>query len=42
MMFIRLYELGKSLEDQETMHFCEEILETFEKHNINDYIVWKR
>ena len=42
MMFIRLYELVNLLGDQETVHFCEEILQTFEKHYINDHIVWKR
>lgn len=41
-MFIHLYELAKSLGDTETMRFCEEILETFEKHHINDHIEWKR
>ena len=41
-MFIHLYELAKSLGDEETMHFCEEILEIFEKHHINDHIEWKR
>lgn len=40
-MFIHLYELAKSLGDTETMRFCEEILETFEKHHINDHIEWK-
>lgn len=41
-MFIHLYELAKSLGDTETMHFCKEILETFERHHINDHIEWKR
>ncbi|OGO05178.1 MAG: HNH endonuclease [Chloroflexi bacterium RBG_13_56_8] len=41
-MFIRLYELSKSLGDEETMRFCEEILETFTKHHINDHIEWDR
>ncbi len=41
-MFIHLYELSKSLGDTETMRFCEEILETFEKHHINDHIEWQR
>ncbi len=41
-MFIHLYELAKSLRDEKTMHFCEEILETFEKHHIDDHIEWKR
>jgi 5-methylcytosine-specific restriction endonuclease McrA len=41
-MFIHLYELAKALGDAETMHFCQEILETFERHHINDHIEWKR
>ena len=41
-MFIHLYELSKELGDKNTMQFCEEILETFEKHHINDHIEWKR
>jgi hypothetical protein len=41
-MFIRLYELAKSLEDIETKDFCAEILDVFEKRNVNGHIVWKR
>lgn len=41
-MFIHLYELANSLNDEETIHFCQEILETFEKHHINDHIEWKQ
>lgn len=41
-MFIHLYELAKSLEDYETMRFCEEILQVFEQHHVNDHIEWKR
>lgn len=41
-MFIHLYELAKSLGDTETLRFCEEILEIFEKRHINDHIEWKR
>ena len=41
-MFIRLYEMAKSLEDIETMNFCSEILEVFEKNNINGHIEWKK
>lgn len=41
-MFIHLYELAKSLGDKETMRFCTGILETFEKHHINDHIEWKQ
>jgi len=41
-MFIRLYELSKSLGDNETKNFCSEILEVFEKNGVNGHIVWKR
>ncbi len=41
-MFIRLYELAKSTNDTDTMKFCEDILETFEKHNINGHIEWNK
>jgi len=41
-MFIRLYEMAKSIEDLETMNFCSEILEVFEKNNINGHIEWKK
>lgn len=41
-MFIRLYELAKSQQDETLQKFCTEILEVFEKHNINGHIEWKR
>jgi len=41
-MFIRLYELAKSLGDEKMMRFCAEILEVFEKHSINGHIEWRR
>ena len=41
-MFIRLYELAKSEGNEELKKFCANILETYEKHNINDHIVWKK
>ncbi|MBI1975828.1 MAG: HNH endonuclease [Candidatus Vogelbacteria bacterium] len=40
-MFIRLYELAKSEKNQELMKFCADVLETYERHNINGHIVWK-
>lgn len=40
--FIRLYELAKKENNQPLLQFCAEILEVFEKNNINDHIVWKR
>lgn len=41
-MFIRLYELAKSEGNEELKKFCTDILETYEKYNINGHIVWKR
>jgi 5-methylcytosine-specific restriction endonuclease McrA len=41
-MFIRLWETSKRLGDKETQKFCEEILSTYEKYNINGHIEWKR
>jgi 5-methylcytosine-specific restriction endonuclease McrA len=37
-MFIRLYELAKSQQDETLQKFCAEILEVFEKNNINGHI----
>lgn len=41
-MFIRLYELAKSEGNEELKKFCTDILETYEKYNINGHIIWKR
>jgi len=41
-MFIRLYELAKSENNAELMKFCTDVLETYEKHNINGHIVWEK
>jgi 5-methylcytosine-specific restriction endonuclease McrA len=41
-MFIHLYELAKSLGDNETQIFCTEILEVFERNGVNGHIVWKK
>lgn len=41
-MFICLYELAAKERNQELKKFCVDVLETYEKHNINDHIVWKR
>jgi hypothetical protein len=40
-MFIKLYEAAKSIGDEETMKFCADVLETYERHNINGHIIWK-
>jgi len=41
-MFIRLYELAKSEGNLELMEFCVQILEVFEKNNVNGHIIWNR
>src|SRR3989344_1546990 len=41
-MFIRLYELAKSEKNEELIKFCADVLKTYEKHNINGHIVWKK
>ncbi len=41
-MFIRLYELAKIEGNQELIKFCTDILETFEMHNINGHIEWRK
>jgi len=41
-MFIKLWETAKRLEDEKTQNFCEEILNTYEKYNINGHIEWKK
>jgi len=41
-MFIRLYELAKSIGDKETQKFCADILEVFEKSGVNGHIEWKK
>lgn len=41
-MFIRLYELSKSIGDKEIENFCTEILVVFEKNNINGHMEWKK
>jgi len=41
-MFIRLYELAKNEGNDDLKNFCAQILETYEKYNINSHIVWKR
>ncbi|MEK7664232.1 MAG: HNH endonuclease signature motif containing protein [Patescibacteria group bacterium] len=41
-MFIRLYDLVKAEKNEELMKFCVDILETYEKHNINGHIIWEK
>ena len=41
-MFIRLYELSKTQNDQHLENFTKEILELYEKYNINGHIDWDK
>jgi len=41
-MFIRLYELAKNNDDKELIKFCTDVLQVYEKNNINGHIVWKK
>lgn len=41
-MFIRLYELAKTNNDKELIKFCGDVLQVYEKNNINGHIVWKK
>ncbi len=41
-MFIRLYDLAKSQNNEELEQFCIDILETYEKYNINGHIIWNK
>jgi len=41
-MFIRLHDLSKSINDIETQNFCTQILEVFERNNVDGHIIWKK
>lgn len=41
-MFIRLYELAKKEKNDELEKFCADVLETYEKYNINSHIIWEK
>jgi len=41
-LFIRLYDLAKSENNEALIKFCTEILVVFEKNNINGHIEWIR
>lgn len=41
-MFIRLYELAKSEKNEALKKFCADILRTYEEHDINGHIAWKK
>jgi len=37
-----MYEMAKKENNGEMIEFCKDILETYEEHNINGHIVWKK
>lgn len=41
-MFIRLYELAKKEKNEDLKKFCADVLETYERYDINGHIIWKR
>lgn len=40
--FIRLYQLAKKENNQQLIDFCSQILEVFERNNVNGHIKWER
>ncbi len=40
--FIRLYELAKAKGDKGLKNFCAQILEVYEKNNVNGHIGWRK
>lgn len=41
-LFINLYNLAKKENDENLMNFCADVLEVFERYNMNGHIEWKR
>ena len=41
-MFVNLYKFAKKEGNEEVKEFCEDLLNVFEKHNINGHIEWKK
>ncbi len=40
--FIRLYVTAKANNDQQLVDFCKQILEVYEKNNVNGHIIWEK
>lgn len=40
--FIRLYEVAKKNKDKGLMDFCRQVLEVYEKNDVNGHIVWEK
>lgn len=41
-MFIRILETAKEADDKGLIAFLNEVLEVYEKHNINGHIMWEK
>lgn len=41
-MFINMYKVAKGENNERIINFCIEILETFDKHDINGHIEWEK
>jgi len=41
-MFIRMYKMAKNDKNREVLKFCEDVLNVYEKYNINGHIEWER
>lgn len=41
-MFIHLYQLAKNKKNKKLKNFCYDILKTYETHDINGHIDWKK
>lgn len=41
-LFVTMYDTAKKSQDTETLRFCTDILNVFEKHGVDDHISWKK
>ena len=40
--FIRLYELANEINDKKMQEFCRQVLEVYEKNDVDSHIIWER
>jgi predicted restriction endonuclease len=40
--FIRLYEAARTCGDKQLQDFCRQVLEVYEKNNVNGHIIWEK
>ena len=41
-MFLELCEIAEAQHDKKTLRFCEDVLKTYEAHDINGHIEWEK